>query len=465
MRNAYAHRTLGRGLAGLATLVAGVVAGLCLPSASDAQEGPLSQVFPDEEITVRFRRNVPRRFVDVGTMRVRSDGDQAEGLVTLGRPLFDSVSQSRVVVRPEAITEYFQLVELLTPEDARRKASRVLSRLERTGKVKKLAAIDRAIRTYFGPSAGAGTRLDQTDVTATYPPQLLDPERDPFGAYRRFIAGDDALWEAHVGGDVNAFTELSSNNVYERFFHPVDPTIGVQSFDSLLRQREHRRVIVRRSRRFATFFPQLPTRRDASDAAYAVGQEYELSILRPLRAPKTVSFGVSGSGFRLAGTSLTFTVRNSEPQFAGVDERRGLTGVDRPRVVNVTPPNGEGLVDATTDWEDPDNAFLVPQPARRTFTVRVRFAGPLDPRTVDETTFTLTKTKTAPGAPSEQTVNEPVTVGVFLAQTRLGEVRVELTPAVNLDPDSEYQVVVENGVRGLNGEQIGPAFASTFRTN
>ena len=84
---------------------------------------------------------------------------------------------------------------------------------------------------------------------------------------------------------------------------------------------------------------------------------------------------------------------------------REIDGLQEPRVINQTPPNGEAFIDSTTDWEDPDNQFTVLLPARRTFTVRLRFAQPLDPRSVSPATFTMTKTAQIDAAGVETAVS------------------------------------------------------------
>src|SRR6185295_3469871 len=102
--------------------------------------------------------------------------------------------------------------------------------------------------------------------------------------------------------------------------------------------------------------------------------------------------------------------------FRDGESRTGISALQKPRVINQTPPNGEAFVDPTTDWEDPDNQFTVLLPARRTFTVRLRFAQPLDPRSISPATFSMTKTASIDAGGNESVVNVPVAVGTFLSQ-------------------------------------------------
>ena len=72
----------------------------------------------------------------------------------------------------------------------------------------RLRRIDNALRQFFGPSYGAGTRLDDETVTGTYPPQLL--EGDSLAPYRERIAGDDALYEDYLtNGNSDDATEVT----------------------------------------------------------------------------------------------------------------------------------------------------------------------------------------------------------------------------------------------------------------
>jgi hypothetical protein len=129
----------------------------------------------------------------------------------------------------------------------------------------------------------------------------------------------------------------------------------------------------------------------------------------------------------------------------------------------MTPPPGESFVDPTTDWEDPDDQFTVPVAARRKFVIRLRFARPLDPRTVDEAHFTLTKTATYDAAGNETATSVPAQVGVRLFQLRMGEVVVEMQPVRDLDPQSKYRLDVLGTVRGLDGTPLSAAFSADVR--
>lgn len=450
-------------LLGASALVLGALSGLALTPRAGAADPSEISVFLDGDLAIGFRRGVPPRRVDADTIRIRTaDGRQARGQTIVGRFVFDEDTQRRAVVRPEAVREYYQLVKGLDVEAAGRKGERLLRKIQRTGKLNKLDEIDRGLRNLLGATYGAGTRLDDPGVTAAYPPALR--EGDPLTSYRHSIAGDDTLWRAYLEGNFDAFAELREAREGGRFHHAIDASTGAPAPDSMLRAREHRRVLIRRHRRTVLFLPDLPTREDVTDAGLEPGLTYALDVRRPLKGARHV-LPALGERTRLLGGSATIVTRDAAPLFGGIDDRVGdLDAPSRPRVVNVTPPNGEPLVDATTDWEDPDNMFEVPLAARRTFTVRLRFAHPLDPRTVTATQFRLTKVAVAVGTENETQVFETVDVGVFLAQTRLGEVRVDVTPAQNLDPQSRYRVEVTGNVRSLSGELLGPDWVSVFET-
>ena len=145
--------------------------------------------------------------------------------------------------------------------------------------------------------------------------------------------------------------------------------------------------------------------------------------------------------------------------------------------MSITPPDGESLVDPTTDWEAPDNRFEVALPERGTFVVRLRFAQPLDPRTVNVVSVRLFQTATGVREGPEVPVTNgphdpssglpeglPVPSTVRLRQTRLGDVVVELVPNARPDPNSRYEVWVGGSLRGLDGEPLDEASTFTFET-
>jgi hypothetical protein len=283
--------------------------------------------------------------------------------------------------------------------------------------------------------------------------------------YRKLVAGDDALWRSYLtGGDIDAFSVLQANPAFERFRHPVDPATGVRSADSVLRQREHRRVLLRRNRNFVTFLPQIPMRADLADAPYAAGATYQAVVGRTLTSSvrSLLSAGTATRRFVLGFAAFEIVPDTGDGGVFGGDTAPASVGPpEAPRVVNVTPPQGEGFVDPTTDWEDPDNQFVVPIPQRRVFVVRLRFSKPLDPRTVDAAHFTLTKVATLDAGGGSSPVIVPIALGVFLAQRRMGEVLVEVTPTTNLDPQSFYELRVLGTVKSLDGTPLGADFVTT----
>jgi hypothetical protein len=420
----------------------------------------------DEAFVVRLARPTSLfAFVDATRLAARG-GVEPNGLFVSGRPLLDRATSRQVVIRPEALREYYELVRGLPREDADIAAAKLLSRVEKSGKVSLLEPVDAGLRQMFGPTAG--TRLDDPAVLAFVPPYGVT---DAAGAaLRTVVAGDDALWHAYVFGDIDAYYTLAANPGYERFLHPLDPVTGAPSAESVLRQREHRRVLMRRDRTAVTFLPDVPMRANLNDAAYLAGTTYELSVARRYGAGAKSLTPERGGVVRFVHRLATFTVA-ADPGDGGSflgglpDASTGTSPVASvpPRVVDMTPPPGESFVDPTTDWEDPDDQFTVPVAARRKFVIRLRFARPLDPRTVDEAHFTLTKTATYDAAGNETATSVPAQVGVRLFQLRMGEVVVEMQPVRDLDPQSKYRLDVLGTVRGLDGTPLSAAFSADVR--
>jgi hypothetical protein len=435
----------------------------------------ISNVRLDEEIAILFNSAVFPSSVGPDTILIRTgatQGEQANGRFVVGRFMYDRASQRRVVIRPEAVREYYQLVKGYSREDAQRLAERTIDRIEKNGQFSTLRKIDRALQDFFGPTYGAGTRLDDETVFAPYPAPL-NPG-DSLLPYRERIAGDDALWQDYlVNANYDAFAQLGQNPEYERFYHRVDSATGVADAQSVLRSRTYRQVLIdRRKGTRVMFVPEIPIRADLTDTGYKTGSPY--SIVIPASQPGVFNTVLTLRGHRpllqndqrdysTYFTTLTGNV-NSSGLFLDNEARTGLATLQKPRVINQTPPNGETFIDPTTDWEDPDNQGTTPVSARKTFTIRLRFAQPLDPRTVSPTNFTVRKTRNNPGTPNESSVDIPVAVGTFLNQHRLGIVEVEITPATNLDPNGEYEVAVKGLVKSLGGELLNLDYKSTFIT-
>lgn len=463
-----------------ATLAAGAAAAAVADGlfAAPAAPGPLAR---DEEFVIRFTGTANLRKIQSGGIALATPPASGQrsprGTFVLGRQLIDPATGRAVVVRPEAVREYFQLVKGLDRTDAQTAAERVLEKVERTGKLDLLDQIDVALRTTLG--ALAGTRLDDPGVFAIYPSQLvdttddnddpltLDPGDSPLEAYRTRIAGDDARWRAYlVDGDINAFSTLEQNPEFERFFRPVDPATGNRDSTTVLRRREYRRPLMRRTKNLVSFLPEVPSRPDLTDCGYSAGTPFNVAVNGSLRAGAKDIRPLRGGVLKLIRGLATLDVVPDSGDgglFLGAVASSGTAVSAPPRVINQTPPNGESFVDPTTDWEEPDNQFIVPIPQRRPFEVRLRFDRPLDPRTVNESTFTITKKAVISGLGVETPVNVPLAVGVFLAQKRLGEVLVEITPATNLDPSSRYEVAVSGAVKSLDGTPMGAGFVTSVQ--
>ena len=479
-----------------ATLAAGLSAIVPTPQASAGSVNYVRSVNPDavggilldEEIAIRFNAPVLPSSVGPDTIVIRFQGEQAHGRYIVGSFMYDRSTQRRVVIRPEAIQEYYQLVKGYPRADATTAARNLIRRIETTGKFKILTSIDLKLRAAMGASptddSGVGTRLDNELINGIYPaplndsspgdgddPLTFDNGDDPLEPYRTRIAGDDGLWKAYlVGGDIAAFDALAGTSEYERFYHQFDPATGVPAASSVLRQREYRRVMInRRNGVRVMFVPELPIRSDIADTGYGAGRGYSLVI--PAAQPGVFNTVLTRSDHRPllqtngADFATTFSTvpATTTPLFQAGEARLGVSGQQAPRIINQTPPNGEFLVDPTTDWEDPDNVFRVLPPQRRTFTIRLRFAQALDPRTINPANFLVTKTATALNDQGEGTpVSVPVAVGTFLNQHRLGIVEVEITPATNLDSQSRYQVTVRTPVKSLGGENLPKEVNTSF---
>jgi Big-like domain-containing protein len=446
-------------LGACASLVAGAFAAMSAERLF-ADTPPAAPLARDEAFVVRMSRPASVGAFETNSYFVTRNGaevSRARGTFVSGRPLLDPATGRQVVVRPEALREYFVLVRGLGVADADAEAARVLGRVERNGRLAPLDEIDAALRQMFGPTAG--TRLDDPAVSAFYPPYGAADPAD--AALRRLVAGDDAKWLAYFsGGDIGAFATLSEDPSMERFYHPIETATGVREETSLLRQREHRRVLMRRARNAVTFLTEVPMRADLVDAGYASGATYELTVSKRfgpgVRDLVTERGGVVPFLRRVATFRVADDAGDGGPFLGGAQPSTTTGTPDPPRIVNVTPPSGETFIDRTTDWEDPDNQFTVPIPSRRLFVVRVRFSRPLDPRTVDAAHFTLTKTATIDALGNETPVTaSPSAVGVWLSQSRMGEVLVEITPVTNLDPQSRYRLEVLGTVKGLDGTELG----------
>ena len=459
-----AHRSRGLrarirpALAGCTALAAGALAAMSADRLLAADPEPVA-IARDESFVVRLTRPVSPASFESGMYFGTTGGtgnERGRGTFVFGRPLIDPATGRQVVVRPEALREYYVTIRGLTIDEADAEAARVLARVERTGRLDQLDEIDSWLVQTYGETAG--TRLDDPRVSAFYPPPGVTDTED--AALRRLVAGDDELWRDYlVSGDLGAFATLAADPSIERFRHPVDPATGIPSAASVLRQREHRRVLMRRARNAVTFLPEVPMRADLADAAYAAGATYELSVTRRFAGSVRDVVTESGGVARFLRRAVNLRVSDDTGDgglFLGGAQTSTTTGTpEPPRVVNITPPAGESYVDVTTDWEDPDNQYLVPVPGRRLFSIRLRFSRPLDPRTVDAAHITLKKSATFDAVGNETPVSVPIGIGVWLSQTRMGEVLVEITPFTNLDPMSRYRVEVLGTVRGLDGTPLG----------
>lgn len=476
---------VGGGILAAGAVVGAVVPGLLAPRDVAAGEHNYVQSFThdaisgirlDEEVTVRFASEVLKETVGPDTILIRTgtnSGEQARGRFVVGKFMYDKGTQRRVVIRPEAVQEYFQLVRGLSRTDATRQASNLIERIEQTGNFGLLRKVDKGLVGFFGVGSGAGSRLDDETVFGIYPPPR--PAGDPLVPYRARIAGDDALWQDFLlNQNEAAYLSLRSNSEFERFFHPKDASTGIESESSVLRSRSYRKVLIdRRGASRAMFVPEIPIRADLADTGYKPGVAY--SVVLPASQPGVYNTVLTKKGrrpllqaygrdFSTFFATIPGTVTSTD-LFLDNEARIGVSSLQKPRLINLTPPNGETFVDPTTDWEDPDAVVgpnQIPVSARKTFTVRLRFAQPLDPRSVNPTNFTLTRKADPPPVGQQPQPDVPVSVGTFLNQSRLGLVEVELTPATNLQPASQYLVAVKGVVKSLGGELLNLEVTRSF---
>ncbi|MCE9635955.1 MAG: Ig-like domain-containing protein [Planctomycetes bacterium] len=487
-RRRVAGTVLGRVVVGGGLVAAGAAFGLLLslPSAPSASAGEhnyvrsasheaISNVRLDEEVSILFNSALWAPSVGPDTILLRTGatrGEQASGSYVVGRFMYDRSAQRRVVIRPEAIREYYQISKGFSRVDAENAATRFIRNIESTGRTGTLNKVDQALVKFFGASYGAGSRLDDETVFGNFPPVLN--AGDPLLPYRTRVAGNDQDYQDYKNlGDFAKFNSLRENSEYERFFHTENAATGDRSDDSVLRERKYRQVMIdRRSANRVMFVPEVPIRPDLTDTGYKTGSAY--SVVVPSLQPgvyNTVQTLKGHRGLLQAGgrdystyfTTIPGTVASSG-LFLDNEARTGLATLQKPRVICVTPPNGETYVDPATDWEDPHDKAIDNDAALKTFSVRLRFSQPLDPRTVTPSNFTIRQVRQGVGTSSESIVSIPKPAGTFLNQHRLGTVEVEVTPALDLEGSGQYEVVVKGLVKSLGGELLNTDYKVSFIT-
>lgn len=480
-------RTVRRFLLG--TCAAVVVTGGVRATADDERVPPedVLSIASDEPLTVRFATSVPRARVGSQSFRIvrESDGEPARGRYVAGTFATDHDTGNPIVLDPEAWIQAVQVVRALDREAATRFVERALDRYAQSGRRRDIDVLWSAIGEidagssgssgwHYSPELmGAEPTLLQVGRRRTLPQQDASAPEE-LRALRKLQAGDDALWESYVTeSDLAAFQELAADPTALRFHHSIDPLTGEPYVDSDFRRLESRRYLFANAKpgRVFTFVPDVPQSAEAVDAAFAPNERYEV---RFAGLPATVGGLLTASGFRAAITRRVAHVETTFPDHQ-YPQSYG-TPVQQPefrlselksaalQVIDVTPPSGELLVDPWTDWESPDNRFLVIQPERRPFVVRVRFNQPLRPSSVTPSTFVLTQRRASIGTDNERSVQIGVPVNVSLRQSRLGDVEVEVVPRVSLDPAAQYELTVRSVVTALNGRQPVADALSYFTT-
>jgi hypothetical protein len=472
-RRTLRHLALGAGAALCAIGGGRAAAGGDRPPAEE-----LLRIASDEPLIVRFATPVRASRVGSESFRIarESDGERASGRYVAGSFLVDPDTGIAVVVDPEACIESVMVARSLDRGAATNFVERALARYGQSGRARDFAPLRSAIgsletlipgTTPFDPvlgSAGGGYwSLPQQDASAPAAARAL----------RAVQAGDDALWEAYItGNDVSAFAALSSDPRAARFHHSINPMTGQPRAESDYQRFERRRFLFTGARtgRVFTFVPDVPETPELADVAFTANDGYTVTLAAGLPTPIG---GIStSSGFRAAVRHRVAHLETTNPLHSPAYGQPvlfpefGLSEMNNApiRIVDVTPPNGERLVDPSTDWENPDNRFTVPAPQRRPFVARVRFNQPLDPRTVSPTSFNMTQTRASIGTANERTVQMPVPVDVRLRQSRLGDVEVEIQPRIPLDPAAAYEIRVRNLVDTLDGRSKFDDLRSEFET-
>ena len=436
----------------------------------------LLELAADEPLTVRFSKPVRASHVGSGSFRIvrESDGEPAAGRYVAGTFLRDPGNGAAVVVDPSGYVEAVQVVSGLDRKSASAYVERALGRYARSGQARDIAPLRHVIsqlrnglagRPAYQPEIlssfyGGYRTLPTQDATAT--PMAL--------ALRKLQSGDDALWERYIlESDVSAFYELSFTTSATRFVHAVDPLTGDLRAESEFRRRENRRYLFTGARtgRVFTFVPDVPETLQLTDTAYAANEQYRVSFAglpNPLR--NVLAANGDRAQIRRGVAHFETTFWSYDPAIGGYLPRFELSELQGAQlyVTDVTPPNGERLVDPTTDWESPSNRIIVAEADRAPFVARVRFNQPLDPRSVNPTSFTITQTSGQVGTADERPVWIGVPTDVRLRQSRLGDVEVEITPRIPLDPSAVYRITVRNIARALDGRSNPVDYISEFST-
>ena len=473
--------TLRRVALGVCTAACVTAGGVAVGDPRNGAPEHLLRIASDEPLTVRLLASVPRWRVGSHSFRITRDSDDtpARGRYVAGRFTIDRDNGRAAVVDPEGCIQAVQAASGVDRDVATRLVERMLSRYAQSGRRRDLGLLRDATRDL----------LESVDDGRVYQPLIVVDgayrgrstlaqvsAEDPEGrrALRKAQSGDDALWERYLlENDSSAFVELSRDANVPRFHHAADPVTGEPLAESDFRRRETRRCLIANDRtgRVFTFVADVPETPQLADAAFASNARYTVTFAG---LPATTRALLTSSGFCAAirNRSAHLETTNPDRVFPGaygqtlplpVFQVSELTGAEL-NLIDVTPPNGERLVDPTTDWESPDNRYLVPASERKPFVARVRFNQPLDPRTVSPSTFTLTLRRTAVGTANERFVQLAVPVDVRLNQSRLGEVEVEIAPRAELDPSAEFELRVRNLVRALSGRQITTDLIDVFTT-
>lgn len=463
------------------TAVCVAAGGVAIADPRNGAPEVLLRIASDEPLTVRLLASVPKARVGSESFRITrdSDGEPARGRYVAGTFTIDRDNDRAAVVDPEGYIQAVQAVRGIDRDAAKRLVDRMLARYAQTGRRRDLGQLidvmhDLDASVQDGPVYQPLIVVDDAYRRPSTLAQVSAEDSDSRRALRKAQSGDDALWERYLlQGDLSAFVELSIDPNVPRFHHAVDPFTGDLRAESDFRRRETRRSLITNDRtgRVFTFVPDVPETPQLADAAFASNERYTATFAG---LPASTRALLTASGFCAAIRGRSAHLETTFPDHQ-IPANYGLPVPDPVfrvseltmaslAITDVTPPNGERLVDPSTDWESPDNRYLVPASERKPFVARVRFNQPLDPRTVTPNTFNLTMTRALIGTANERMGSIAVPCDVRLHQTRLGEVEVEIAPRVALDPSAEFEIRVRNLVRALSGRQVNTDSIYRFTT-
>ncbi|NUN52050.1 MAG: Ig-like domain-containing protein, partial [Planctomycetaceae bacterium] len=248
----------------------------------------------------------------------------------------------------------------------------------------------------------------------------------PYGVFVRgvFMVDPDTATRVVVDPD-----QISENGIFraERGKVEVPDSIRIDLGNNEPRTSNGRRqpLFDRTKSSVITFVPEIPTRAALDDTGLAANSTYTVAV--PGYPSTNTLENLNGqqllSPNNRVFTSTFTTVFGTAPQLFLGSEAAGI-----PRVIHSSPFNGDTLVPVTSP-------------------IQISFSHPLDPRTVTPDKFTVEVVSMVPPY-------VVLPVSVFLAQQRLGQVAVTLTPINPMPADSTIRVTIDSGIEDLVGQAM-----------